>query len=159
MSLRSLMPFGRGRTSLARPDFHSFASLQREMDRLFDEFARGLPATATALAPTIDVAETDTEIEITAELPGMEQKDVEVTLEDDVLTIHGEKKAETEEKDKNKNYRITERSYGSFYRALELPRGIEAKDIKASMANGVLKVTLPKPKPTNTRKIDVQAAA
>ncbi len=158
MSLRSLIPFGRERTRLTRPDFHSFASLQRAIDRVFEEFTGGFPAfTPTALAPTMDVSETDKEIEITAELPGLEEKDVEVTLEDDVLVIRGEKKAEKEETDKN--YRITERSYGSFYRALELPRGIEAKDIKASMANGVLKVTLPKPKPANARKIDITAAA
>jgi HSP20 family protein len=158
MSLRSLIPFGRERTSLTRPDFHSFASLQREIDRLFDDFTRGFPAaTSASLAPSIDVSETDGEIEITAELPGLEEKDVEVTLEDQVLTIRGEKKAEKEEKDKN--YRITERSYGSFYRALELPRGITEKDIKASLTNGVLKVTLPKPQPANAKKIDIKSAA
>lgn len=158
MSLRSLIPFGGRRTSLTRPEFHSFASLQREIDRLFEDVARGFPAvTSASLAPSIDVSETDGEIEITAELPGLEEKDVEVTLEDQVLTIRGEKKAEKEEKDKN--YRITERSYGSFYRALELPHGITEKDIKASLANGVLKVILPKPKPANARKIDIKPAA
>ena len=157
MSLRSLIPFGRERTRLTRPEFHSFASLQHEIDRLFEDFGLDLlAATSTAMAPSIDVSEIDGEIEITAELPGLEEKDVEVTFEDDVLVIRGEKKAEKEETDKD--YRITERSYGSFYRALELPRGIEAKDIKASMANGVLKVTLPKPKPANARKIDVKTA-
>ncbi len=70
--------------------------------------------------------------------------------------IRGEKKAEKEEKDKN--YHITKRSYGSFYRALELPHGVREKDIKASLANGVLKVTLPKPKPANARKIAVKTA-
>jgi HSP20 family protein len=158
MSLRSLIPFGRERTSLARPDFPNFTSLQREIDSLFEEFTRGFPTvSSTAMAPTMDVSETDTEIEITAELPGLEEKDVEVTLEDEVLTIRGEKKAEKEEKDKN--YRITERNYGSFYRALELPHGITEKDIKASLANGVLKVTLPKAKPANAKKIDIKAAA
>ncbi len=72
MSLRSLIPFGGRRTRLTRPEFHSFASLQNEIDRLFEDFGRGLPAaTSTAMAPSIDVSEADGEIEITAELPGL----------------------------------------------------------------------------------------
>ena len=105
----------------------------------------------------MDVTETDKEIEITAELPGLEEKDVQVNLADNVLTIRGEKKAEKEEKDKN--YRLVERSYGSFVRSLQLPDGVNANAIKASIDKGVLKVTVPKPAPAQAKKIDVKAAA
>jgi HSP20 family protein len=105
----------------------------------------------------MDVTETDKQIEITAELPGLEEKDVQVNLADNVLTIRGEKKAEKEEKDKN--YRLVERSYGSFVRSLQLPDGVDANAIKASIDKGVLKVTVPKPAPAQAKKIDVKAAA
>ena len=123
MNLKSLIPIGRDR-NVARSD-NPFMSLQREIDRLFDDFTRGFPAFsnggAAELLPSMDVTETDKQIEITAELPGLEEKDVQVNLADNVLTIRGEKKAEKEEKDKN--YRLVERSYGSFVRSLELPEG------------------------------------
>ena len=159
MNFRSLMPVGRDR-NVARSD-NPFMSLQREIDRLFDDFTRGLPAftsgTTAELMPSMDVTETDKQIEITAELPGLEEKDVQVNLADNVLTIRGEKKAEKEEKDKN--YRLVERSYGSFVRSLQLPDGVDANAIKASIDKGVLKVTVPKPAPAQAKKIDVKAAA
>jgi len=159
MSLKSLIPIGRDR-SAARRDVAPFATLQREIDRLFDDFTRGWPTVATAesaLVPSIDVTETDKEIEITAELPGIEEKDVQVNLADGVLTIRGEKKAEKEQKDKN--YRLVERSYGSFERSLELPDGVDPDAIKASIAKGVLKVTVPKPAPAQVKKVEVKSAA
>jgi HSP20 family protein len=159
MNLRSLIPVGRDR-SVARSD-NPFMSLQREIDRLFDDFTRGFPALpsggAAELLPNVDVTETDKQIEITAELPGLEEKDVQVNVADNVLTIRGEKKAEKEEKDKT--YRLLERSYGSFMRSLELPEGVNADAIKASIDKGVLKVTVPKPAPAQVKKIDVKAAA
>lgn len=159
MNLRSLMPIGRDR-SVARSD-NPFVSLQREIDRLFDDFTAGFPALSTRggaeLLPSVDVTETDKQIEITAELPGLEEKDVQVNFADNVLTIRGEKKAEKEEKDKT--YRLVERSYGSFMRSLELPEGVDADAIKASIDKGVLKVTVPKPAPAQVKKIDVKAAA
>ena len=103
------------------------------------------------------MTETDKQIEITAELPGLEEKDVQVNVADNVLTIRGEKKAEKEEKDKT--YQLVERSYGSFVRSLELPEGVNADAIKASIDKGVLKVTVPKPAPAQVKKIDVKAAA
>ena len=107
------MPIGRDR-NVARSD-NPFMSLQREIDRLFDDFTRGFPTFSGGgtgeLLPSMDVTETDKQIEITAELPGLEEKDVQVNVADNVLTIRGEKKAEKEEKDKN--YRLVERSYGS----------------------------------------------
>ena len=159
MNLRSLIPIGRDR-NVARSD-NPFISLQHEIDRLFDDFTRGIPALSTGgaaeLLPNLDVTETDKQIEITAELPGLEEKDVQVNLADNVLTIRGEKKAEKEEKDKT--YRLVERSYGSFVRSLELPEGVNADAIKASIDKGVLKVTVPKPAPAQVKKIDVKAAA
>jgi HSP20 family protein len=133
--------------------------LQNEIDRLFEDFTRGWPtlARATELVPSMDVTESDREIEITVELPGLEEKDVQVNVADNVLTVKGEKKAEKEEK--SKNYRRYERSYGSFSRTLELPDGVDASAIKASLANGVLKVTVPKPAPAQVKKIEVKAAA
>jgi len=105
----------------------------------------------------MDVTETDKEIEISAELPGLEEKDVQVNVADILLTIRGEKKAEKEQKDKNS--RLVERSYGLFERTLELPNGVNADAIEASISKGVLKVTVPKPAPAHAKKIDVKSAA
>lgn len=158
MNLKSLIPVGRDR-GVARSG-HPFFSLQREMDRLFDNFTRSFPAFGNGkaeLLPSMDVTETDKEIEVTAELPGLEDKDVQINIADNLLTIRGEKTAEKEEKDKN--YRLVECSYGSFERTLELPSGVDADAIKANIAKGVLKVTIPKPAPAQTKKIEVKAAA
>ena len=156
MNLKSLIPVGRDR-SIGSP----FVSLQREIDRLFEDFSRGFPTISgngsTALMPSMDVTETEKEIEITAELPGLEDKDVQVNVADNLLTIRGEKNAEKEQKDKN--YRLIERSYGSFERTLELPEGVNADAIKANISKGVLKVTVPKPAPAQAKKIDVKSAA
>jgi len=162
MNLKSLIPVGRQR-GLARAD-NPFVSLQNEIDRLFDDFTRGFPSFPSlgkggmaAMAPIMDVAETDKEIEITAELPGLEEKDVQINVSDNVLTIRGEKKAEKEQKDKN--YRMVERSYGMFERALELPEGVNTDTIKATIDKGVLKVVVPKPAPAQVKKIEVKSAA
>ncbi|HZP78878.1 MAG TPA: Hsp20/alpha crystallin family protein [Pseudolabrys sp.] len=159
MKLKSLLPVSRDRSVATAGN--PFLSLQREVDRLFDDFTRGFPSfgalARTDVAPTMDVTETDKEIEITAELPGLEEKDIQVNVADNVLTIKGEKKAEKEEKDKN--FRLVERSYGAFSRTLELPEGVNADAIKASIAKGVLTVTIPKPAPAQVKKIDVKAAA
>jgi HSP20 family protein len=158
MNLRSLIPVGRERSLASQP----FLSLQREIDRLFDDFTRGFPSFASVsgngkLMPVTDVTETEKEIEITAELPGLEEKDVQINLADNVLTIRGEKKAEKEEKEKD--YRMVERSYGAFERSLELPEGVNAEMIKASLSKGVLTVTVPKPAPAQAKTIEVKSAA
>jgi HSP20 family protein len=160
MKLPSLIPVGRERGAVAQP----FLSLQREIDRLFEDFTRGFPSMQAfaggnggMLMPSTDVTETDKEIEITAELPGLEEKDVQINLSDNLLTIRGEKKAEKEEKDKN--YRLVERSYGSFERTIALPEGVKADGIKATIAKGVLTVTVPKPAPAQAKKIEVKSAA
>jgi len=162
MKMPSLIPVGRERSAFAQP----FVSLQREIDRLFEDFTRGFPSLAggaggkggsNMLMHSTDVTETDKEIEITAELPGLEEKDVQVNFADGVLTIRGEKKAEKEEKDKN--YRLVERSYGSFERSIALPEGVKPEDVKATIAKGVLTVKVPKPAPAQSKKIEVKSAA
>ena len=160
MSLRALVPF-RDRQGLARPEFGVFGSLQREVDRLFDEFARSTLAMAGngSLMPSMDITETEKEFVITAELPGLERKDVEISLEDNVLTIRGEKKSETKPDDKNKNVHVSERSYGVFYRVLELPTKVDPSSVQATMSKGVLKITIPKPARPESKKIEVQEAA
>jgi HSP20 family protein len=111
------------------------------------------------LMPSIDVNETDKEIEITADLPGLERKDVEISLADNILAIRGEKKLEQEQKDeKNKNYRMSERNYGIFYRSMELPSGIDSASVQATMSKGVLKITIPKPARAETKKIEIKEA-
>jgi len=160
MSPKSLIPVGRER-SVATRAAHPFTTLQQEIDRLFEDFSRGFPAFSwsqpTNLMPNMDVTETDKEIEVTAELPGLEEKDVQVNLADNVLTIRGEKKATSETKEKD--YRLVERSYGSFSRSLELPDGVNPDTIKAIIDKGVLKVTVPKPAPAVAKRIDVKSAA
>ena len=139
-----------------------FRSMREEMNRMMSAFS--MPqmswvsnSTEGALALRVDIAETDHEIEITAELPGVSEKDVDVTLEDDVLRIRAEKKSE-EEKGK-KNWRVVERSYGAFERAIRVPAGIDPEQVNARFENGVLTVTLPKPasaKPA-AHKINVES--
>jgi HSP20 family protein len=160
MNLRSLIPVGRER-SAARPETYPFVSLQREIDRLFEDFTRGFPPFRTFGSaepmPSVDVIETEKEFVITAELPGLEEKDVQINLADNVLTIRGEKKAEKEQK--GQDYRMVERSYGTFSRSFELPEGIDLNAIQAEMTKGVLKATLPKRAPAVARKIEVKVAA
>ena len=160
MNLRALVPF-RDRQGLARPEFGVFGSLQREVDRLFDDFARSTLAMAGngSLMPSMDITETEKEFVITAELPGLERKDVEISLEDNVLTIRGEKQSETKPDDKNKNVHVSERSYGVFYRVLELPTKVDPSSVQATMSKGVLKITIPKPARPESKKIEVQEAA
>lgn len=128
-----------------------FSQMRTEMDRLFDSFlGRGFPSMASlarfgeasGVTPHIDVRETEKEIVVEAELPGIDEKDVSVTLHDDVLTIKGEKKSERDEmKD---SYHLTERSYGSFQRAFRLADSVDPEKVQASFDKGVLKVTLAK---------------
>ena len=135
-----------------------FSTLHREIDRLFDDFAPTLPAKGTAeLRCRMDLAETKDGLELTVEVPGLDEKDVQVSISDGVLTVSGEKRFETEEKEKN--YRFVERGYGSFSRSIELPAGVKAGDVKARLSKGVLKVTVPTPPKPEPRKIDIQATA
>jgi HSP20 family protein len=157
--LRSLVPF-RDRQSVARPESGVVGSLHQEIDRLFDEVTRGFGAIAPTgngnLIPRIDISETDNEYVITAELPGLERKDVDISLEDNVLTIRGEKKIESTQDDKDKNVHVAERSYGIFLRMLELPMTVDPASVHATMSNGVLKITIPKPARSESKKIEVK---
>lgn len=142
----------------SRPMFNIFGSLQREIDRLVEDFAppfatgRGLVDVKTRM----DLADTEDGLELTVELPGLEEKDVDVAVSDGLLTVSGEKKFESEKKDKN--YHFVERSYGSFSRSIELPPGVTTDQIKATMSNGVLKVVIPTPARPEPKKIEVKAA-
>ena len=157
MTLKSLIPVG-GERGVTRPGSNPFFALQQEIDRLFEGFTRGFAGFPSRdVMPSMDLSETDKEIEITAELPGLEEKDIQLNVADNVLTIRGEKKNEREET--KKDYHLVERSYGSFTRTVQLPDGVNPDSIKAVMSKGVLKVTVPKPAPAQTKKIDVKTAA
>ena len=156
MDTKSVVPVGTQR-AITRRETNPFSLLQQEIDRLFEGVTRNIPGFATTTMPSMDISETDKVIEITAELPGLEKKDVELNVADNLLTIHGEKKSEREEK--NKDYHLVERSYGSFSRSFELPSGVKVEDISAELANGVLKVTVPKPASKQTKQIEIKSAA
>jgi HSP20 family protein len=136
-----------------------FDNLRREVDRLFDDFQRGywrLPFSRTAFdvepfwrgemtwgaTPAVDIVEDNKSYKVTAELPGLEEKDIDLKFADGVLTIKGEKGEEHEEK--KENYYLSERRFGSFQRSFRVPDTVEADKIEANFKNGVLTVTLPK---------------
>jgi HSP20 family protein len=136
-------------------------SIRDEVNRLFDNFFTGVPERRRGLlegewAPSVDIAETDNEVVVTAELPGVKQDDVDITIADDVLTLKGEKKEEKEVKEKN--YHRIERSYGSFQRSVSLPAGVQADKAKATYKDGVLHITVPKAEEAKPKqiKIDVE---
>jgi HSP20 family protein len=155
---KAVVPVGAER-SIARQEINPFALLQNEIDRLFDGFGRNFPSFSArgANLPRMDVSETDKLIEATAELPGLEAKDVKVDLVDNVLTIRGESKSEREEG--KKDYHLIERSFGSFSRSVQLPDGVKVEDITAEIAKGLLKVTVKKPVPKQAKQIEVKSAA
>jgi HSP20 family protein len=160
MNGRSQVPAQSGGNG-GRLVFNPFGSLHREIDRLFEEFTRvagpgGAPA-ITHLVPSIDISETDNEIQISAEMPGLERKDVDISVDGNTLTIRGEKKVE--ERPDDRNMQVSERSYGVFLRVLELPSGVDPSQIQATMSNGVLKITIPKPSQNEPKKIEVKEAA
>ena len=134
-------------------------SLRREMESLFGEFGRGFPRNplrrsnfdmeplwqremARVTTPAVDIVEKDTAYEVTVELPGMDESNIELKLSNGALTIRGEKKEEKEEK--KKDYYLSERRYGSFERRFQVPPGVDTGKIDASFKKGVLTVTLPK---------------
>jgi HSP20 family protein len=136
-----------------RSVLHGFGSAHRDIDSLFEDFFGRNPVEATAdWAPRLETFVTDEALHIRTDLPGVEPKAVEITIEDDVLTIRGERKAERE----SAAYR--EINYGRFERRIRVPQGTEADKITASYANGVLDVTVPIPKPVS-RKVTVNVTA
>lgn len=138
--------------------FSPFSFLQSEIDRVFDTFSRNgvtAPGGNGGFWPSMEVKEGDGAIEITAELPGMDEKDIEIDARDGLLFIRGEKRSETDEK--KKNYRMVERCYGAFERSIPIPTGVDASKIKASMKKGVLRVEIPKPATAKGKRIEIAA--
>lgn len=123
---------------------HPFDMLHREINDLFDGYYRGFGGLGRrfATAPGFEVSETDDEIRIKAELPGMDENDIEVSLDENVLTIHAERKDEHEEK--KRSYQVSEMSYGRFQRSVPLQAAVDREKAKAKFKRGVLTLTLPK---------------
>ncbi|MFL4992765.1 MAG: Hsp20/alpha crystallin family protein [Microvirga sp.] len=149
MNMRDLIPWGRSQQttpSRYRDEGDPFMTLHREMNRLFDDVFRGFDmapfggVSRMASWPHVEVVDNDKDVRISAELPGLEDKDVEVLIGDGVLTIRGEKKSAIEDKERA----FSERTYGRFERRIPLAWEVEEDKIEASFKNGVLTVTLPK---------------
>lgn len=159
MNVRDLIPWNRS-TELYPAHFGErdpFLSLHREMNRLFEDTLRnvsGRPVPGDGRGwPNVEISETDKEFHIAAELPGMEQKDIDVTVANGALVIRGEKKSETKDEER----RFSELYYGSFERRIPLGDDVDPEAIKASFRNGVLTVSVPKPEKAqkNVRQIPI----
>ena len=152
MGVRDLIPWGRSANSqmpvlYREDDRNPFLSLHREMNRLFDDVFRSFDSRLPALGsvpqviwPTVEISDTGTELKVTAEIPGLEEKDIEVLLDDGALTLKGEKRSETEDKEKQ----FSERFYGHFERRIPLGIEVEPDKVEARFRNGLLTITLPK---------------
>ena len=154
MSVRDLIPWGRNEGNQVPSVFRDgdrdpFLSLHREVNRLFDDvfrgFGSGLPSLGSVSAfggswPSVEISNGEKEIKVTAEVPGLEEKDIEVLLDDGVLTLKGEKRSETEDKERQ----FSERYYGRFERRIPVGYEVKEDEVDARFKNGVLTVTLPK---------------
>ena len=146
MALTDLLPFGRNRSLVpgVSEDRDPFFALHRDMNRLLDEFTRGfgVPSFArnswASTWPHVEVSETDTEVKVAAELPGLEEKDVDLSLHDGVLTIKGEKTSQTE------GALYSERWQGQFQRSIQVGPNVDPEKVTATFKNGVLSITLVK---------------
>ncbi len=164
MNMRPLLPFSWGQPDNGEDHVQS---LHKEIDRVFDEFHRGFgmpalkpggPGLQTRLSPRLDMAESERMLEVSVELPGVAEQDIDVTIVDDVLTIKGEKKAERE--DKGKDYHVIERSYGTFQRSVRLPFDADPQKVRAEFKDGILKIAVDKPSDveTKTQRIPIKSA-
>jgi HSP20 family protein len=168
MTIKDLVPWKKSdKQALVRREEDPFYAFRQEMDQVFDNFfGRGFGLTPFGsnfmegfgeFNPRVDVTENDQEVKITAELPGLEEKDIDVSLSNDMLTLKGEKKAEQE--DKGENYYRMERSYGSFQRSIQLPAEVDGDKVEATFKKGVLNITLPKLHPgQGVKKISIKSA-
>jgi len=152
-------------------EWRPFEGLRNQVDRLFHDFETGFLQSPLyrdidnfwqrdlgfAVTPAIDIVEKDSHYEVTAELPGLDAKNIELQLSDGVLTIKGEKKEEKEEKTKDRY--VSERRYGSFRRSLQVPSSVDADKIEASYKSGVLTVTLPKSAEAKNKQKSIPIAA
>ena len=158
MSITNLMPWRhkehaprrRGEVTVNREEDHPLTLVERDMNHMFDDFFGGFGLAPSdfwdtdwsAFSPQVDIVDNEKEIKVSVELPGLDEKDIDVSLSRDTLTISGEKQQEKE--DKGKNYYRMERSYGSFKRAIPIPCEVKTEAIDATFKNGVLSVVLPK---------------
>ena len=167
MNIGNLMPWReKSQVPAMREDFFDpFVTFRREMDRMMSDFVNGFDNGGVAAmngwkasAPAVDIAETEKEMVITAEMPGLDEKDFQISVSGDMLTIKGEKKIEHEEKNGNGYHR--ERSYGAFSRSLRLPFEVKDEKIDAAYQKGVLTIRVPKPADAQkaVRQIEVKAA-
>jgi HSP20 family protein len=132
-------------------------TLREKMNRLFEDVftgqSEGKELAASTWAPAVDIFETENDLVMTAEVPGIDEKDIEIKIEDNTLILKGARKFEKETKEEN--YHRIERSYGSFYRAFTLPNSIDPEKIQAEHENGVLKITMPKRTELKPRKVKI----
>jgi HSP20 family protein len=143
------------------PKLRSKSESIRTRDSVFDDLFNELYSLPTSflsksgvdLSPRIDISETDNEYKIEAELPGINQKEIDVKIDNNILTIKGKKEDIKEEKEKN--YHLRERYYGAFQRSISLPNNIEPEKIKASFENGVLNISVPKNDKRTPKKIEI----
>jgi HSP20 family protein len=145
-------------TVIARWDpFREFSTLQDRMNRLFRESygpeGREESLTTTTFAPPVDVYEDEHTVSLKIEVPGIDEKDIDVRIENNVLTVHGERKFEKEEKEEN--FRRVERQYGSFTRTFTLPTTVDAEKVSANYDKGILKIALPKKAEAKPKQIKV----
>jgi HSP20 family protein len=137
--------------------FTELSTFRREMDRLWDSFFGERPSARIwerEWAPSLDVSETKNNFVVKAEIPGMDAKDINISLTGDLLTIKGEKKQEREEKEED--YHLVERSYGAFSRSVRLPTEVESGKIEASYKNGILKIRLPKSEKGKAKEVKIK---
>lgn len=170
MQIRDLIPWGRDRDGkeVEAPESGetgALTQLQRDMNRVFDDFWgkvghawSGRPGPAGVFGPSTDIAEADDHVVVEIELPGMSDKDIDITMSEGALSIRGEKRVERE--NKSKGVYMSERSYGAFYRTIPLPPGLDTDKAEATFRNGVLEIRLPKTREAlaNVKRIPVKAA-
>jgi len=146
-----------GLTKRDRDPDTAYSDFRKDIDRVFDDFFSLKPSSLfdSEWLPSVDIDEDDKAIHIKAELPGIDEKDLKVNLENNVLTISGEKKEERKEEDKDKRTIVSERRFGSFSRSLSVPEGIKAEKIKAKFKDGVLNIEVPKEETVQPKKINI----
>jgi len=140
--------------------YRDMVSLREKMNRLFQDVFTGRTEdrelSAGTWAPSVDIYETENELVMTAEVPGIDEKDIEIKIEDNTLTLRGERKFEKDTREEN--YHRLERSYGSFYRAFTLPGSIDPEKIHAECENGILKISMPKRLEAKPHKVKILKA-
>lgn len=144
MDFNSIIPF-------RNKDEGYLSNLHNEVDKVFNSFLKGIydEGSLRNISPNVDISETDKELKVTAELPGVKEEDLSITLNDNILTMTGEKKMEKEEK--GKTFHKIERSYGQFSRSFTIPFKANSDTVEASFEKGLLNIVIPKPEGTESR--------